>query len=72
MADDEPTVGSRILIREKQLKPNNNMAEVIETLCFEKETETWVGSVSILRLENGPLKAESQSRTKSLSISLTL
>ena len=53
------------------------LTEVRKTLGFETETETWVVSVSVSRLETNPLKTESQSRClrpqiKSLSISLTV
>ena len=53
------------------------IAEVSETLGFETETETWVVSVSVSRLEISPLKAESQSKclrlqTERLGISLTV
>ena len=48
-----------------------------ETLGFETETENWVVSVSVLRLETSLLKAESHSyssrpRTKSLDFSLEM
>ena len=53
------------------------VTEMIKTLGFEIETETWVVTVSVSRLETSPLEAESQSQylsqhIKSLGISLTL
>ena len=54
-----------------------NTPEVSETLGFETETETWVVSVLVSKLETSLLKPQSRSQflrpqIKSLSISLTV